>query len=160
MILFFISYTFSTGNLCIFPYAQLWLDINKFLRDAHWNILGQGPLSKSLLWFYLFIIIFLSGEESCTLIPCNHNQSNIGNNIFEVKQNCNSNGGEPKAVPFYFVPLPAQRFMQYINIGVTRNIVYIVSVGESRNLSVMEGPYLYVFIKSKGKFQVLRSLSH
>ena len=55
--------------------------------------------------------------------------------------------------------LAALTFMQYINIGVTGNIVYIVSAVESRNVSVMEGPYLYLFIQSsKGKFQVLRSL--
>ena len=50
--------------------------------------------------------------------------------------------------------------MQYINIGVTGNIVSIVSAGESSNVSVMEVLYLFLFIKSKGKFQVLRNLPH
>ena len=50
--------------------------------------------------------------------------------------------------------------MQYINIGVNGNIIFIVSAGERRTVSVMEGPYLYLFIKYKGKFQVLRSLPH
>ena len=36
----------------------------------------------------------------------------------------------------------------------------IVSAGESRNASVMQDPFLYLFIKSKGKFQALRSLPH
>ena len=50
--------------------------------------------------------------------------------------------------------------MQYINIRVTGNVVYIVSTGESKNVSVMEGPYMYLSIKFKVKFQVLRSLPH
>ena len=33
------------------------------------------------------------------------------------------------------------------------SLVYIFSAGKSRNLSVMEGPSLCLFIKSKGKFQ-------
>ena len=87
------------------------------------------------------------------------NISNIGNKPCEGKQNCSSNG-EPHAAPFYFVPLPAPRFMQYVNIGLTGNTFYIFSAGDSRHVSVMEGPYLYLFIKSKDKFQVLHSLPH
>ena len=36
----------------------------------------------------------------------------------------------------------------------------IVSAEESINVSMMEGTSLYLFIKSKGKFQALRSLPH